>query len=781
MIQRWKTHFRRVGTRTLIIGICLLASVLISGAVNEASAAQSTVTLQGFLSIVHGDPDEASYAAGAPHKDLAYLIDLNKHSTLLTVDLALVEPLAGQYVEVAGQTVNATQGQAVSQLQVVSIKQVSAGNAPQFIGLQAVSGSQPWAALLCKYSDKAAVEPKTPDYINTLLTGPYPSLNNYWVENSYGQVNILGSVVTPHWYTLPQPKAYYTVIDPKAPGGIDIDTSKVANDCSHVVDSDPANQIDLSKYVGIHMILNDAIGSYAWGGITSLIIQSKWVNYRITWLPPWGFERQGVAAHETGHGFGLLHSSGPYDKTYDSRWDVMSVPGNCPPPDPNYGCVGVDTIAYHKDSLGWIPASRKYVASPGTSATITIERLDQPVSTTDYLMAQIPIPNSRLFYTVEARKKTGYVAGSNAYDVNIPGEAIIIHQVDPYRGDRLAQVVDPDNNKNPNDAGAMWEPGEIFTDAPNNISVSVISVSDSSFTLSIVNSNVGSPTLTPSATNVPTGSYDTIGVYRPTNNTFYMSNSNSTGFASITVQYGNALTDYPIVGDWTGAGIDTIGIYDQASAQFSLRASNTPGTPDYTLTLGYPLDQPIAGRWSADMTHSGVGVFRPSNGLIYLKKDLTSGFADYTMVLGIPGDVGIAGDWTSQGFDSPGVYRPSASTFFLSDKVLNGSVFADRALTLGYQNDTPIVGVWAAQGHDGVGVFRPTSGLIYLKQNLTTGFAETNIVFGIPGDIPVAGHWTNSSGTGAPSQIIVPASTSTFVPRVTTVPFTTQPQSSYDG
>ena len=222
----------------------------------------------------------------------------------------------------------------------------------------------------------------------------------------------------------------------------------------------------------------------------------------------------------------------------------------------------------------------------------------------------------------------------------------------------------------------MWEPGEIFTDAPNNISVSVISVSDSSFTLSIVNSNVGSPTLTPSATNVPTGSYDTIGVYRPTNNTFYMSNSNSTGFASITVQYGNALTDYPIVGDWTGAGIDTIGIYDQASAQFSLRASNTPGTPDYTLTLGYPLDQPIAGRWSADMTHSGVGVFRPSNGLIYLKKDLSTGFADFTMVLGIPGDIGIAGDWNGDGIESPGVFRPSSNTFFLTDKVTQVPVYA---------------------------------------------------------------------------------------------------------
>ena len=29
-------------------------------------------------------------------------------------------------------------------------------------------------------------------------------------------------------------------------------------------------------------------------------------------------------AHEGGHALGLPHSSGPYSRTYDSKWDVMS-------------------------------------------------------------------------------------------------------------------------------------------------------------------------------------------------------------------------------------------------------------------------------------------------------------------------------------------------------------------------------------------------------------------------------------------------------------------------
>jgi len=181
--------------------------------------------------------------------------------------------------------------------------------------------------------------------------------------------------------------------------------------------------------------------------------------------------------------------------------------------------------------------------------------------------------------------------------------------------------------------------------------------------------------LTPADANVDTFG-DTVGIYRVSNNTFYLRNSNVTGFANITVQFGSTSTSYPIVDDWSGIGIDTIGIYETTSGKFSLRDSNTAGLADHIFTLGYPSDQPIAGRWTSDMTHSGVGVFRPSNGLIYLKKDLSTGFADFTMVLGIPGDIGIAGDWNGDGIESPGVFRPSSNTFFLTDKVTQVPVYA---------------------------------------------------------------------------------------------------------
>ncbi len=255
---------------------------------------------------------------------------------------------------------------------------------------------------------------------------------------------------------------------------------------------------------------------------------------------------------------------------------------------------------------------------------------------------------------------------------------------------------------------------------------------------------------------------DMIGIFRKSTNTFYLRNSNTTGYADSVAAFNPASKPYPVVGDWNGDGLDTIGIYNQNTGVFYLRDSNTSGAPNYTFTLGSVGDIPLSGRWTAAATHAGAGVFRPSNGLIYLKNQLTTGFADFTMVLGIPGDIGVAGDWSGQGFDTPGVYRPARATFYLSNKT-SGTVFADYTLVFGTSGDVPIAGDWIGQGHDGIGIFRPTKGNLYLRNTLTTGFADNAFNFGSAGDMPIAGHWSNGT---SPSLIVSPTphSISTDVP-----------------
>ncbi|MHB8627792.1 MAG: choice-of-anchor Q domain-containing protein [Aggregatilineales bacterium] len=257
---------------------------------------------------------------------------------------------------------------------------------------------------------------------------------------------------------------------------------------------------------------------------------------------------------------------------------------------------------------------------------------------------------------------------------------------------------------------------------------------------------------------------DTIGIYRSSDHTFYLRNSNSTGNADVIAQFGTGSV-LPIVGDWTGGGSDTIGLFTTTNGLFQLRNSNTPGTPDEQFVLGNPGDMPFAGHWTVAMTHDGGGVFRPSNGLIYLKNNLTTGFADYTMVLGIPGDVGLTGDWNGDGLDSPGVYRPSTQQFYLTDQVCNCSVFGSYQFQYGVSGDTPVIGDWIGQGHDGVGLFRQSNGFTYLRNSLTTGYADITFTYGIAGDVPVAGHWQLVYPPKAnPGSILVPP---TFAPAPT--------------
>ncbi|MFN8419140.1 MAG: PQQ-dependent sugar dehydrogenase [Anaerolineae bacterium] len=255
---------------------------------------------------------------------------------------------------------------------------------------------------------------------------------------------------------------------------------------------------------------------------------------------------------------------------------------------------------------------------------------------------------------------------------------------------------------------------------------------------------------------------DSIGIYRPSTNTFYLRNANSTGIADITVSLVSlgmdptTFRDVPVVGDWNGDGIDTVGFYrrgrlsDNAGAGlFLLSNSNSSPQVDYSFILGNPSDTPIVGDWDGNGADS-VGVFRPSNGLIYIKNTLSTGFADFTMVLGNPGDVGIAGDWDNDGKDSPGVYRPGAAPqFYLTNQVCNCAVSSDYNVVFGNPNDQPFTGDWNGDGRSGVGVYRTSNGITYLRNDPTSsGFSDNSFVYGINGDIAFGGRWT---ATGAPA------------------------------
>ena len=96
----------------------------------------------------------------------------------------------------------------------------------------------------------------------------------------------------------------------------------------------------------------------------------------------------------------------------------------------------------------------------------------------------------------------------------------------------------------------------------------------------------------------------TIGLYSPSDSLFFLRDSNTTGIADNTFLYGPAnsgLSFRPITGDWTGVGEDTVGLYDSSSSTFFLRNSNDSGFADETFVYG-PANfagTPVVGTWNA--------------------------------------------------------------------------------------------------------------------------------------------------------------------------------------
>jgi hypothetical protein len=280
-------------------------------------------------------------------------------------------------------------------------------------------------------------------------------------------MNLHGTSVLTNWYTLPKNRWAYT-------DGTDDNLNLLAQDGASVADAD----VDFTKYAGIAFILNGSLGANRgrrcvmtldgeiriWNVI---FIQNGAKNYAAD-----------VVAHEIGHSLSMPWHSCEASTNYGSRWDVVSevagnLPGDCQSPDSVFGCIPVHPIAFHKFMSGWIPDANWIEAPIGTTKVVTIEQLEQESPISGYVMATVPIgTDSNRYYTVEARRK------ADVYEQDIPGEAILIHQVDASSGTPHntcdAKVIDADSNGDANDAGAMWLPGETYYDSINDVMISVL-------------------------------------------------------------------------------------------------------------------------------------------------------------------------------------------------------------------------------------------------------------------------------------------------------------------
>ncbi len=429
-----------------------------------AADAQQTVT-RGRLAAIWEDPLPDRGAPRLRHflsGDDGELIPLRVTDSQLQF---VGGPLAanGRYVEVSGSwrgrrtTPGAT---ADRELQVSSVRYSAAPAGASASPPQGapIMGSHPWITVMCRFADSPTIEPHPLSWYQELMGSTWPGVDHYWRELSFDQANVAGSGAL-GWYDLPQPRSYYVDDDAGT-----ANLALLKNECAAVADDD----IYFPDFVGINFQFNESLGSFSWGGGSTLVIDGQAKFYRVTWLAAWADHV--TYTHEMGHGFGLPHSSGPYEAVYDSNWDVMS--GSWTNRDSFWGWLAPHTISYHKNMLGWIPAARIYDATLGSNQTITLHRLNDLGTGGDYLMARVPLTDGT-YYTVEARRFVGY-------DESLPSEAVIMHHVT-----NRAFLVDPDNDGNPDDDGPPWLPGESFSDSSNGITVTIDSQTAEGFVVTV--------------------------------------------------------------------------------------------------------------------------------------------------------------------------------------------------------------------------------------------------------------------------------------------------------
>lgn len=419
----------------------------------------------GVLTVVWGDPSPGS-------KESPRLVGLLAGADGKTVQIELTPELlasVGGLEQIDHRRVEVT----------LRGRQAEAIRAAERVSKAAVSGSQPWVSLLCKFSD-IADQPKNLSYFQGMYGNAMGGLDHYWRQVSYDQIDIVGSTAV-GWVTLPHPRSYYV-----PPGG-NLDFGALAQDCTAAADPliDFSNG-ETGEFVGINMMFNFDLDCCAWGGGWYGTLDGVTKVWRMTWEPPWGYGNEGVIAHEMGHGFGLPHSnnSDGDSSPYDSPWDVMSGLWGYALYDSVYGTLGKHTISYHKDRLGWIAPDKKLEVLQNGSYSFTLDDL-AAAATPNYRMGLIRMPGASRSYTLETRKRSNY-------DGALAGEAVVIHEVIQGRGEP-AWVLDADSP--PADysdsEGVMWRPGETFVDPTGQLEVTIDGATGAGFDITVVANRSG--------------------------------------------------------------------------------------------------------------------------------------------------------------------------------------------------------------------------------------------------------------------------------------------------
>lgn len=140
---------------------------------------------------------------------------------------------------------------------------------------------------------------------------------------------------------------------------------------------------------------------------------------------------------------------------------------------------------------------------------------------------------------------------------------------------------------------------------------------------------------------------DGLGVYRNSNGVLYQRKDLSTGFDDFFAIYGNP-GDKGFAGDWDGDGFDSIGVYRPINQIWYLTNNSTPGgitfsDIDFVWDIG--AYNPVTGDWDGD-SDSTVG-YLSTAGVFVLHSNNSSAASDNVFAFGPTNSKPIAGKWVA--------------------------------------------------------------------------------------------------------------------------------------
>ncbi|MFH1277282.1 MAG: hypothetical protein ABIK65_02745 [Candidatus Eisenbacteria bacterium] len=444
------------------IGIILAAAALLSGsAAGGAAAIGDRVTLGGKLAVAFYDPHPESGMEGGETYSLT--TDEGKYELVLGDEII---EAAGGLRNLTARPLAVTGRSLVADGRRVLVEGVRATGEPLEPPDRGTTGPQPYVWLLFRFADIPDTQ-HTVEYVEGLAEGPWPSVDHYWNEVSYGNMNCQGSDVF-GWFVMPHDRDFYVWDLDNDGEGDTILGDSIRIHALAVADFD----VDFTQYAGINICFNAWLDCCSWGMRDQLTLDGETRYWGLTYLAIWGWENQSVAAHEMGHALAWLpHSRTPYeDELWGSKWDLMSWKGGMENVvHPDYGIVGQHPIAFQKydADLGWIhPAHQYYLPTTPAMATIRLHDLAEIPPAGRYLVAGVyQYEDPPKYYTVETRRFTGY-------DACVPAEAAVIHEVQPGRREP-AWMIDYDGDGDPYDGGSYFVAGEALSDPGDGIVITV--------------------------------------------------------------------------------------------------------------------------------------------------------------------------------------------------------------------------------------------------------------------------------------------------------------------